>query len=322
MHRLSTNNEEVIKMKKSILRRLLPAALNILLIVAIAGCGTTGTPAGTESSRPNESAQTVDKIRIGLAPDEDTAAILKKYDPFIKHLSESTGMEVEPYVGADYTAVIEALNSGHLDVAWFGPSEYILATEAVKSGVEAFASAIQAEGTIAYKSSFIVRADSGIETLEDLKGKTLAFTDPASTSGHIFGRYSLIQEGYEPEEFFRQVIYSGSHDACLLAVKNNQVDAAAISSRKLPGFIESGLVEEGEIKIIFESVEIPADPVTYRTDLPQDVKDKIKAAFLENTPELAASLEGTGFGKFAVVNDKDYDLVREAYKAAGLEPEL
>ena len=308
-------------MKKQCLIRLLPAVLSLLLTVTIAGCGTIGT-LGVENSKLKEGIETIDKLRIGLAPDEDSAAVLKKYDTFIKYLSKSTGIEVEPYVGADYTAVIEALNSGHLDVAWFGPSEYILATEAVKSGVEAFASAIQAEGTLPYKSSFIVRADSGIKSLEDMNGKTLAFTDPASTSGHIFGRYSLVQKGYKPEDFFKQVIYSGSHDACLLAVKNKQVDVAAISSRKLPGFIESGLVKKDEITIVFESVEIPADPITYRKNLPQAVKDKIKAAFLVTTPELASSLDGTGFAKFGEADDKAYDLVREAYKTAGLEPEL
>jgi len=295
----------------------------VLLAVSLlfVGCSSSAL-ASKENAESSKPVKEVTKIRIGLAPDEDSASVLKKYQPFIDYLSKATGMEVEPFVGADYTAIVEALNSGHLDVAWFGPSEYILATEVVNSGVEAFASAIQEKGSMAYKSSFIVRTDSGINTLEDLKGKSLAFTDPASTSGHIFGRYSLVQEGYDPDDYFKQVIYSGSHDACLLSVKNKQVDVAAISSRKLPGFIKSGLIEEGEIKIIYESVEIPADPITYRTDLPQEVKDSIKSAFLNITPELSASLEGTGFAKFNEVVDRDYDLVRDAYETSGLKPEL
>ncbi|WP_072031825.1 phosphate/phosphite/phosphonate ABC transporter substrate-binding protein [Acetonema longum] len=299
------------------LKSLLPAVLSVLLAITITGCGT-----GAENAKPEGAVKIIDTIRIGLAPDEDAAAVLKKYGPFIQYLSKATGMKVEPYIGPDYTATIEAMNAGHLDVAWFGPSEYVLAAEVVKNGVEAFAAAIQAEGTLAYKTSFIVRADAGINTLEDMKGKTLAFTDPASTSGHIFGRYSLVQRGHKPEDFFRQVIYSGSHDAGLLAVKNKQVDIAAVSSRKVPGFIKSGLISKDDIKIVFESVEIPADPITYRKDLPWEIKDKIKAAFLKNTPELAASLEGTGFAKFGGADDKAYDLVREAYKTAGLKPEL
>ncbi|MCG8485537.1 MAG: phosphate/phosphite/phosphonate ABC transporter substrate-binding protein [Clostridia bacterium] len=283
------------------------------LLINVTGCGQTETEVGTEN---------MTKIRLGLAPDEDSAAVLKKYQKFVDYLSEATGLEVEPYVGADYTAVIEALNSGHLDVAWFGPSEYVLATEVVDSGVEAFASAVQAKGTLAYKSSFITRKDSGINSLEDMADRTITFTDPASTSGHIFGRYSLVQEGYNPEEYFKQVIYSGSHDACLLAVANGQVDVAVISSRKLPGFIGKGLVEEDEIQIVFESVEIPADPITYRTDLSEEIKEKLKQAFLYNSIKLKASLEETGFESFSEVNDNAYDLVRNAYEIAGLTPEL
>ncbi len=318
---LSYNRDDT-KTKKQVLSRLFLVVLNIALIFTSAACSATNTSSNEVGSTTQDITESIDKIRIGLSPDEDSAAVLKRYDSFIKNLSESMGMEVEPYVGADYTAVIEALNSGHLDVAWFGPSEYVLATEAAKGEVEAFASAIQAEGTVQYKSCLIVRADSGIENLNDMKGKTFAFTDPASTSGHIFARYSLVEQGITPEEYFKQVIYSGSNDASLLAVINKQVEVAAISSRNLSRYIADGLAKEDEIKIVYESVEIPADPITYRKDLPQDVKDKIKSAFLNYTPELASSLEGTGFAKFAEVDDKHYDIVRDAYKIAGLEPEL
>lgn len=306
-------------MKKYWMTRILTAVLGVALVLPLAGCSGSDASGDTDAGAEETAVET---IRLGLAPDEDSAAVLAKYEPFVEYLSQATGLTVEPFVGADYTAVIEALNSGHLDVAWFGPSEYILATEAVGGGVEAFASATQAEGTIPYRTSFIVRADSGIDSLEDMEGKSLAFTDPASTSGHIFGRYSLVQEGYDPEEYFSQVIYSGSHDACLLAVVNGQVDVAAVSSRKIPGFIDSGLISEDDIKVVYESVEIPPDPITYRADLSEDLKEKLQSAFLSDSPDLAASLDGTGFAGFAPVEDADYDLVREAYEVAGLEPEV
>ncbi|WP_170931274.1 phosphate/phosphite/phosphonate ABC transporter substrate-binding protein [Aeromicrobium sp. PE09-221] len=295
-------------------RGLITAAAGVLLTLSAAGCGAQASDDDTGDS--------TDTIRLGLAPAEDSATVLTKFTPFIDYLSETTGLEIEPYVGADYTAVIEALNSGHLDVAWFGPSEYTLATDTVDGGVEAFASAVQAEGTETYRTSFLVRADSGIEDVEDFEGRTVAFTDPASTSGHIFGRYALEEEGHDPEELFSQIIYSGSHDASLLSLVNGQVDVAAISSRLLPEFIESGMAEEDDIEIVFESEEIPADPITYREDLPQDVKDALSSALLSGDPEIADSLDGTGFGGFAEADDSAYDIVRRAYEAAGMEPEL
>lgn len=294
-------------------RGLAAAGLLALLVLPVAGC------AAGAAAAPDDEAAT---IRLGLAPDEDAAAVLDKYEPFVDYLAEATGREVEPYVGADYTAVIEALNSGHLDVAWFGPSEYVLATESVEGGVEAFASAIQSGDTVPYRSSFVVRTDSGIHGVEDFEGKTLAFTDPASTSGHIFGRYSLAEEGVDVDTLFSQVVYSGSHDASLLSLVNGQVDVAAISSRKIPEFIENGLIAEDDIDIVFESVEIPADPITYRADLPEDLKKLLQDALLTDDAALAAALEGTGFASFGEVTDADYDLVRDAYAAAGVGPEL
>lgn len=302
--------------KFGILKKLVLVVLSLSILVT--GCGQSQSTIKEQT----KSTEAIKKIRIGLSPDEDSAAVLLKYQQFVSYLSKKTGLQVEPFVGADYTAVVEALNSGQLDVAWFGPSEYVLATDVVKSGVEAFASAVQAEGTVPYRSIFITRTDAQINGLADMKGKSIAFTDPASTSGHIFGRYSLVQQGYKPDEYFKQLIYSGSHDACLLAVKNKQVDVAVISSRKLPGFIKSGIVAENEIKTVFESVEIPEDPITYRKDLPQDVKDKLKAAFFDSTGELATSLEGTGFAKFNSADDKSYDLVRKAFEVSGLKPKL
>ncbi|TGE37137.1 phosphate/phosphite/phosphonate ABC transporter substrate-binding protein [Desulfosporosinus fructosivorans] len=302
--------------KFGILKKLVLVVLSLSILVT--GCGQSQSAIKEQT----KSTEAIKKIRIGLSPDEDSAAVLLKYQQFVSYLSKKTGLQVEPFVGADYTAVVEALNSGQLDVAWFGPSEYVLATDVVKSGVEAFASAVQAEGTVPYRSIFITRTDSQINGLADMSGKSIAFTDPASTSGHIFGRYSLVQQGYKPDEYFKQLIYSGSHDACLLAVKNKQVDVAVISSRKLPGFIKSGIVAENEIKTVFESVEIPEDPITYRKDLPQDVKDKLKAAFFDSTGELATSLEGTGFAKFNSADDKSYDLVRKAFEVSGLKPKL
>ena len=112
-------------MKKYWMQRVLTAALSVALALPLAACSGSGA---SGDAGENTEETTVETIRLGLAPDEDSAAVLAKYEPFVEYLSQATGLTVEPFVGADYTAVIEALNSGHLDVAWFGPSEYILAT--------------------------------------------------------------------------------------------------------------------------------------------------------------------------------------------------
>ncbi|MDO5041111.1 MAG: phosphate/phosphite/phosphonate ABC transporter substrate-binding protein [Peptoniphilus sp.] len=310
---------------KSKTKKLSVIAIIGLLLLSLAACsGENKEKSSSQDTKVEATEQTKEDmvIEFGLAPDEDTAAILRKYEPFIDYLEEETGYTIKPYVGADYTAVIQAMDSDHLDAAWFGPSEYVLATDQVKSGVEAFAKAVQTEDSIKYRTSFVVKAGSEYKSMEDLKGKTLAFTDPASTSGHIFGRYSLVEENIVPEEYFENVIYAGSHDAALLSVINDEVDVAAVSSRKIPGFIESGVIEEGDISIIYESVEIPADPLTYRNNLPEEVKTALKDALINNPEKVKEVLSGTEFSHFEEAKDEDYDLVRNAYKVAGLEPEL
>lgn len=300
------------KMNSNIGKVFVGLVMLLSAVVILVGCGNGSTTQGNEKN----------VIRLGLSPDEDSAAILDKYEPFLNFLEESTGYEIEPFVGADYSAVIQAFKSGHLDVAWFGPSEYVLATDFVSADVEAFVAADQTEGSIEYRTSFVVKNDSEYETIDDLKGQPLAFTDSASTSGHVFGRYSLVQESIEPESFFSDVIYAGSHDAAILSVLNDQVEVAATSSRKIPGFIESGVIAEDDIRIIFESVEIPSDPITYRSDLPEEVKEAFKSALLSDNPALREALKGTGFSGFSEVDDSSYDLVREAFKIAEVEPEL
>ncbi|MDP5274428.1 phosphate/phosphite/phosphonate ABC transporter substrate-binding protein [Chengkuizengella axinellae] len=294
------------------MKRITSFMMMLLLVVSILVTGCS-----SETGSPEETV-----IRLGLAPDEDSAEILRAYAPFIEYLEKKTGYTIEASVGADYPAVVEAINAGHLDLAWFGPSEYMLATEVVDVGVEAFASAIQSKDSVPYRSIFVVHKDSDIQSLEDIKGKSIAFTDPASTSGHIFGRYTLVNEGIDPDTDLGEVIYSGSHDANVLSVEKKQVDVGVMSSRKLPRFVEKGIVDGDNIRIIAESVLIPPDPISFKCDLPEDIKENVVKAFTEKSDELSKALEGTGFESFDPVNDQDYDLIRDAYEIAGLKPEL
>ncbi|MGC8229334.1 phosphate/phosphite/phosphonate ABC transporter substrate-binding protein [Pseudobacillus badius] len=285
--------------------------LAILMVIISTGCSSK---TGEKLDRNSEVT-----IRMGLSPQEDSAEILRQYEAFKEHMEEKTGYKFDLFVGADYTTVVEAINSGKLDVAWFGPTEYLLAKEITEVDIEAFAQATQEEAASPYQSWVIVNSKSDIKTVEDLKGKNFAFTDPASTSGNIFGYYQLIQEGLDPKKDFANVTYSGSHDASALSVANGTLDGATVSSRLLEGFYESGLVNEKDIRVIAKSMEIPNDLMAYHSDLSEDVKEKLRDA-INDTEGITKALAGTGYGAFKEVNDSDYDIVREAFKIAGVEP--
>ncbi len=158
-------------------------------------------------------------IRFGLIPSEDAVKLLKDSAPFIAALEKALGMKVKPFVAMDYSAVIEALKSNKLEIAFLGPASYVLAKDKVGAEIDAVARGIMKKtGKSSYRGLIISHPDSGINTLQDLKGKTFAFVDPASTSGNFVPRYVFDKNGIEPEKDFKTLYYSGTHQASLIAV--------------------------------------------------------------------------------------------------------
>lgn len=255
-------------------------------------------------------------LTIGLIPAEDSQAMIESSRQVLDSLQQQLGMPVKPFVATDYNGVIEALRSKKLDVAYLGPFSYVLANQV--AGVEAFAVAVTRKtGQSAYKSVIIARKDSGLARTADLKGRTFAFVDPTSASGHLFPKAGLLQGGYDPETFFSRVIFSGSHDASILAVANKKVDAAAVADRILASAIAKGQVKADELEIVWSSNPIPESPMVWRRDLDPALKAKIAKA-LANVKDLPWGDQGVLNG-FAPTNDAAYDVVRDTAKALKLD---
>jgi phosphonate transport system substrate-binding protein len=231
-------------------------------------------------------------------------------------LSAALGMPVKPFVAADYNGVIEALRSKRLDVAYLGPFSYVLG--ATIAPIEAFAVAeTKKAGRTSYQSVIIAHKDSGIKSLDDLKGKTFAFVDPSSTSGHLFPKAGLIKSGFNPDKNHGRVIFSGSHDSSAIAVQNKKIDAAAVADRILDAAISKGIVKKEDIVIVWKSDPIPESPTVWRKDLSPELKKKIQAAFLE-VKDIPWSDQGTLNG-FHPTNDAAYDIIRDTAKILNLD---
>ena len=186
------------------------------------------------------SAQSV--LTVGLIPSEDSRAMIANSQAMMDMLSKALGMPVKPFVAADYNGVIEALRSKRLDVAYLGPFSYVLGTTV--ADIEAFAVAeTKKAGRTFYRSQVIAHKSSGIKTVNDLKGRTFAFVDPSSTSGHLFPKAGLMKAGLNTDKDFGRVIFSGSHDSNAIAVQNKKIDAAAIADRILDSAISKGLAK-------------------------------------------------------------------------------
>ena len=249
-------------------------------------------------------------IRFGLIPSEDADKLIKDSGPFIEALEKELGMKVEPYVAIDYSAVIEALKSDKLEIAFLGPAAYVLAKDKVKAEIDPVARGIMEEtGKSSYRGLIIANPATSIYELADLKGKTFAFVDPASTSGNFVPRYVFDKNGIDPEKDFKSVYYSGTHQATLIAVKEGKVEAGSIADEVYDLAIARGQLKEEDVRVVFTSDPIPGSPFVVRTNLPSDLQTKLKEGLL--------GLKDVRFGKLGVVTamdpatDADYDIVRE-----------
>lgn len=261
-------------------------------------------------------AEEIKQIRFGLIPSEDADKLIADSQPFIKALEENIGMPIKSYVAIDYSAVIEALKSNQLEIAFLGPASYVLAKDKVGCPIDAVARGVMAQtGKSSYQMYLITQPESKIYDLQDLKGKTFAFVDPASTSGNFMPRYVFNRNNIDPEKDFKTIYYSGTHQASLIAVKEGKVDAGCIASEVYDLAIERGQMKASDVRVFYRSQPIPGSPFVVRTNLPQDLQDKLRQGFL--------TLKGVRFGKLGVVNemdpatDADYDIVRELVALKG-----
>lgn len=281
-------------------RRILLALTASLLVSPVWGQGT---------AKPGV-------LTVGFIPAEDSRAMVRQSQAILDIVAKHTGMKIDTFVGSDYNATIEALRAGHVDVALLGPFSYVLATTVAP--VEAFAVTVTARSMQpSYQSIIITAKDGPINAIADLKGRTFAFVDPGSTSGFMVPSAAFIKAGITPEKDFRQVMYSGGHDATIVAVGSGKVDAGSVADRIYERACAKGLADCNKLKVIWTSPPIPNDPLLYRKSLSEDMKKRIRDAFF-SVKNLAFGEMGT-VARFDPATDKDYDPIREIASALKLD---
>jgi phosphonate transport system substrate-binding protein len=263
----------------------------------------------------------IEVLRMGLIPADDAEEMIKNYEPLREYLSEQLEMDVEIQVTSDYTAAIEAMRSKHIDMAWFGPFSYVIAVNVANA--EAIANGVRrSDGKSYYHSVIIANVDSGIETLDDLKGKKFAFVDPASTSGNLIPRKMLIENGIDPDNDFSESYYAGSHNAVQYSIANGNVDAGATGDNSYRRMVESGEIDPEVSKIIYTSDPIPGSPIVVRGDLSEEFKKQIQDALISMDDQTIHKVDGWGdIDRYQKVSDSDYDIIRETAKTLGMNVE-
>ena len=277
-----------------------------------------GTACGKSSS-------TSKILRVGFVPAEDAQQVIQNAQPIVDILRQRLGMEVQPFVATDYTGVVEALRVNKLDIAFLTPASYVLAKNEANVRVVLKS---ERKGNPYYYAAIITRADSGIKKLEDLRGKTFAFGDPMSTSANVFPRKMFHDRGIDPVRDFKQILYSGGHDATVLAVLNGKVDAGATYANS-PDSEDTAWMrylknpeDVKKIRAIAFSEPIPADNLVINGNLDKSTARRVEEIFLEMSRDPAGKkmlrdlyqIDG-----FVPASDKDYDSVRQAFAVAGIK---
>jgi phosphonate transport system substrate-binding protein len=223
-------------------------------------------------------------------------------------------------VASDYAGVVEALRSRRVDLAFVHPVGYVLANR--EAGCVILVRDVW-QGKTAYTARFYVRRDSGIQRVEDLRGKTVAFVDPASSSGYIYPMMLLIKQGLvrdrDPKTFFKEALFAGTHESALRSLIQGRVDAAA-SFDKSPELELKDPALISRLGFVGETPPIPEAGICARPGLASDVVARVKSALLAmKGPEHAAVLKNIyNIDGFVEAADADYDPVRDAVSLMGL----
>ncbi|WP_316896374.1 phosphonate ABC transporter substrate-binding protein [Pseudodesulfovibrio indicus] len=247
-------------------------------------------------------------LKLGFIPTEGAADSAKRAQPIAKQLEKDLGVKIEVFTASDYNGIITAMANNHIDLAYYGPKSYVEASE--KANADAVVMELNKDGQPGYTGIIITKRDSGITDMEKAKGKTFAFTDPNSTSGYLVPNVIFARDmKVDPEKYFKEIRFSGSHGASILAVKNGSVEVAATNNIDLDRMIEKGAASLDDFNIIKRSDLIPGAPIAVRKDLPASLKVAIAGSLLNinDDPEALQVLQNGGYRH---TNDKDYDMIR------------
>ena len=257
-------------------------------------------------------------LKVSAIPDEAPTELQRKFKPLGDYLEKETGMKVEFTPVTDYAAVVESLATRKLDLVWLGGFTFVQTK--IRTNGTAIPIVQRAEDE-KFISRYIVPADSTAKTLADLKGKSFAFGSPSSTSGHLMPRYFLLQAGINPDKDFKNVAFSGAHDATVAFVAGGKAEAGVLNASVWDKLVETKNPNAMKVKVLATTPPYYDYNWTVRGDLDPAVIKKLTDAFLKldaSKPEHKALMDLQRASKFIPTKASNYDGIENAAKSAGL----
>lgn len=301
-------------MSRTIRRRscAVMAAVTVAMSV-VAACGDGSDSAAASPTCPNG------KIRFGVEPFEDPAKLTPAFQVVADGLSEKLNCPVEVTVVDSYSAEVLAMRNGQMELGVFGPLGYVFASQ--EADAKPLASFGTADGVLStYTAGIWVPADSDIRSIDDLRGKDLALSEPGSTSGDGLPRMALKNAGIKEGDV--NITYAGGHPEALLALANGKVNAAEINSQQLNTSVKEGAFDPTKFRQVWTSEPIPNDPITVSGSTSPEFQKAVAEALLNLPPEAVekagALLDVEPAGQLLPVDQSTYQPLFDLASALGL----
>lgn len=260
------------------------------------------------------------EILIGLIPEMNVFKQQERFKPLTEYLTKKTGVKVNITILSRYGNIIERFTSEKMDGAFFGSFTGALAIE--KLGVDPIARPINLDGSTTYHGYMFVRKNSGIKSVNDMKGRKMAFVEKATTAGYIFPVAYLKENGVtDIKKFFSEYYFTGSHDAAIYAVLDKKADIGAAKHSMYDRVRKADPRVDKELMILAESAKVPSNGLCVRKGLDKDIKNKLKNALLniDKDPEGKVVLEKFGAIRFIETTVADYKIVFDLANKAGID---
>jgi phosphonate transport system substrate-binding protein len=293
------------------------ALLGAIAIALFVGSAAFPAEGATAPDCPNGGT-----VNLGAIPAEDMSQLLPIFQRIGNLIAARLNCDVVVRTGTSYTAVIEAMRAHRVDVASFGAFSYVLAHQV--AGAEAVAAFAAADGKPgSYFASITSWPGCGITTLPQVKGKAFAFSDPASTSGHLIPSYALVKAGIDPAKDITP-FYTGSHTASFEALRNHKVPVGELNSVAIAGATLAGSYQPKDYVTLWHSPPIPNGPFAVRGDLSPAFKVRLTQVLrtLDLTSLPAKDMKFLGrrdSHALAPVDDHSYDGIRDVVSVLHLD---
>jgi len=271
-------------------------------------------------------------IRIGLLGGENDADRLARYGAYGKLIETTFDVPVKLLPAADYAGVIQAFAAKQIELSYMSPAAYAQAWLQSDGNIVPLTTSQEQDGTTYYVSVLYVRTDSGITTLEQLKGKSLAWADPNSASGYLIPRSEFRQMGIDPEpgKYFGRTGFAGGHEQAVVAVLNRQYDAGVTwasgvgdvnegyTRGNLRIMVEKKMLDMKDLRIIWKSRPIENGPLAVRGDTPAEFQADMLALHLAIPKAYPAIYHAVDMGSsqaWVPVKHSDYQVFIDMLKA-------